>query len=345
MKKKAKPAAGSMTAAECARRTGLTVRALRVYERVGLLKPARSPNGWRLYGPAEIERLNIVTALKGFGLTLAQIRKAFNASPPALAAVLDMQMKTWAARRLAADRAIALIQSAGARLRTRANLSVEELCELMRSTEMSNMQAVMRELINQHITPEQEREWLTYWAQRGPGEALAGQEHQAAFKQIAREYFELMKRGDAPDSDAVQEVTERSLKTWLQSSLRQRQLEQLAWNPEVTRAWFSLGSKLLARSVVPDDPADAERLIEFMTAARVVSRSARLMRPLVHEAVRLREAGTRLNSADARKLGARYAELCKSEGVGDPAMHAKWIVAFADLPEEARAGWDYLAHL
>jgi len=39
MKKKPKPATG-MTAADCARRTGLTVRALRVYERAGLLKPA-----------------------------------------------------------------------------------------------------------------------------------------------------------------------------------------------------------------------------------------------------------------------------------------------------------------
>lgn len=210
---------------------------------------------------------------------------------------------------------------------------------------MSNMQAVMRELINQHITPEQEREWLTYWAQRGPGEALASQEHQATYKQIATEYYALMKRGAAPDSDEVQDVTQRSMATWLKGSLRQRQLEQLAWNPEVTRAWFTLGSKLLARSVVPDDPADAERLVEYMTAARVASRSAQLMRPLVHEAVRLREAGTRLNSADARKLATRYAELCKSEGYGDPQMHAKWVVAFADLPEEARAGWEYLAHL
>ncbi|HET7134024.1 MAG TPA: MerR family transcriptional regulator, partial [Gammaproteobacteria bacterium] len=133
MSSKSRPAAG-LNAAECARRTGLTVRALRVYERAGLLKPPRSPNGWRLYGPAEIERLNIITALKGFGLTLAQIRKSFGSSPPALAAVLDMQLKTWAARRLAAERAVARLQAASARLRMRANLSVEELCELMRST-------------------------------------------------------------------------------------------------------------------------------------------------------------------------------------------------------------------
>ena len=78
------------------------MRALRVYERRGLIKPARSAKGWRLYGPEELIRLNSIVALKDFGLTLAQIRKAFGASPPALAQILDMQLKVWAARQLAA---------------------------------------------------------------------------------------------------------------------------------------------------------------------------------------------------------------------------------------------------
>jgi hypothetical protein len=29
---------------------------------------------------------------------------------------------------------------------------------------MTNLHAITRDLINQHITPEQERDWLTYWA-------------------------------------------------------------------------------------------------------------------------------------------------------------------------------------
>src|SRR6516164_6848902 len=62
-----------LTAAECAARTGLTVRALRVYEREGLVSPARSEKGWRRYGPAEVARLNTVTTLKALGLTLEQI--------------------------------------------------------------------------------------------------------------------------------------------------------------------------------------------------------------------------------------------------------------------------------
>jgi DNA-binding transcriptional MerR regulator len=39
--------ATGMTAAECARRTGLTIRALRIYERRGLIRPARSAKGSR----------------------------------------------------------------------------------------------------------------------------------------------------------------------------------------------------------------------------------------------------------------------------------------------------------
>ena len=344
MKKKPKPATG-MTAADCARRTGLTVRALRVYERAGLLKPARSVKGWRVYGPTDIERLNIITALKGFGLTLAQIRKSFGASPPVLAAVLDMQLKTWAARRVAADRAIALIQSASARLLTRTNLTIEELCQLMRSTEMTNIQAVMREMINQHITPEQEREWLTYWAQRDPGETAVSEEARAAFKQIAQEYYELMKRGAAPESEAAQDVTERATRSWLKTNMRQRQLEQLDWNPEVTRAWSALGGKLLARSVVPDDPAAAERLVDYIQQARAASRPVGLLKPLVLEAMRLQADGKGPGTAEARKLAARYAEICKEEGYGDPRMHARWIAEFAQLPEPAHAGWQYLAKI
>ena len=53
----------SLSAAECARRTGLTVRALRVYERHGLIEPARSGKGWRCYGPKELQRLNVIVTL------------------------------------------------------------------------------------------------------------------------------------------------------------------------------------------------------------------------------------------------------------------------------------------
>jgi DNA-binding transcriptional MerR regulator len=331
-------------AAECARRTGLSVRALRVYERAGLLRPPRSAKGWRGYGPDELIRLNTIVALKGFGLSLREIRKAFDASPPALAEVLDVQVRNWAARKMAADRAISLIQSAIARLKAHASLTIDELCELLRSTEVNDMQAIVRELINQHITPEQEREWLTYWSQRDPRDVLAGQEEMTAFRQIAQEFHALMKSGAAPDSAAVQDVTERSHRAWLDSNLRQRQLEQLAWNPEVTRAWFALGGKLMARTAAPESADDAAQLEIFIHEARMASRSSKLLTPIVMEAKRLLEAGTRLDDPQARALADEYLKVCQDERVGDPALHARWIAAFG-LNEASRPAWDYLAQL
>lgn len=333
-----------LTAAECARRTGLTVRALRVYERLKLLKPARSGNGWRLYGPDELVRLNTIVALKNFGLSLAQIRKVCCNPPPALSDILDMQLKVWAARRMAADRVIEQIHAASARLRTRALLSIDELCELLRNSEMTNLQAITRELINQHITPEQERDWLTYWAQR-PADAATGQALTAAARPMMEELLRLMRAGAAPDSPEVQDLVTRTTQHWLKSGMRERQLEQLAWNADVTRAWFRLGGKLIARSVVPDDPAEADQLQEYILTARRESAPARAFRPLAGEAGRMRIGNIAVKSAEARELAQRYAEFCREHDLGDPGVHSRWIAAFGEFDDETRANFEYLARV
>lgn len=65
----------SIDIAEVARLTGLTSRALRFYEARGLIRPLRSASGRRHYGPAELERLHQILALKRAGLSLAQIER------------------------------------------------------------------------------------------------------------------------------------------------------------------------------------------------------------------------------------------------------------------------------
>ena len=46
----------SLTIHEAAGTTGWSPRMLRYIERAGLLEPARSEAGYRLYGPAELQR-------------------------------------------------------------------------------------------------------------------------------------------------------------------------------------------------------------------------------------------------------------------------------------------------
>jgi MerR family transcriptional regulator, copper efflux regulator len=53
----------ALTIHEAAATTGWSARMLRYVERVGLVEPERSASGYRLYGPAELQRLRTLREL------------------------------------------------------------------------------------------------------------------------------------------------------------------------------------------------------------------------------------------------------------------------------------------
>jgi DNA-binding transcriptional MerR regulator len=131
-----------LSAADCASRTGLTARALRVYEEFGLIAPRRSAGGWRQYGPHDLMKLNTIALLKTAGLSLAQIGEVTcsSAGEPTLQQILAIQLDTWKRRRADAERGQAIAEAALNRLRADQPLSVDELCNLIRSLEMTQSQ-------------------------------------------------------------------------------------------------------------------------------------------------------------------------------------------------------------
>jgi MerR family copper efflux transcriptional regulator len=55
----------ALTIHEAAETTGWSARMLRYIERAGLVEPQRSASGYRLYGPAELQRLRTLRELLG----------------------------------------------------------------------------------------------------------------------------------------------------------------------------------------------------------------------------------------------------------------------------------------
>ena len=53
----------ALTINEAATTTGWSPRMLRYVEQLGLVEPTRSPAGYRLYGPAQLQRLRTLKAL------------------------------------------------------------------------------------------------------------------------------------------------------------------------------------------------------------------------------------------------------------------------------------------
>ena len=79
---------------EFAKRGGVSIRTLRHYDHLGLLKPsARSRSGYRLYDESDLARLHQIVALKAFGLSLTDIGRALR-KESALSSVLEQQLRT-----------------------------------------------------------------------------------------------------------------------------------------------------------------------------------------------------------------------------------------------------------
>lgn len=64
-----------LNASEAARRLGVSVKALRLYEQRGLVAPVRTAAAWRAYGPDEMARAAEIAALRALGLSLAQVAR------------------------------------------------------------------------------------------------------------------------------------------------------------------------------------------------------------------------------------------------------------------------------
>src|SRR5579863_5511178 len=92
---------------------GVSVRTLHLYDRIGLLRPAAvTESGYRLYGEAELERLEHILALRFVGFSLEQIKELLHGSNRPLAVALQMQRHVIAREKRLLDLALAAIDEA-----------------------------------------------------------------------------------------------------------------------------------------------------------------------------------------------------------------------------------------
>jgi len=128
-----------LSPSETARRLGVGVRALRLYERKGLVRPARTAAGWRVYGPGEIARLHQVLTLKSLGLPLARITQLLDGREADLPALLALQEEVLAARIGDLQRARWAVQAARGKIARGLPLSLDDLIDLARETTMPTL--------------------------------------------------------------------------------------------------------------------------------------------------------------------------------------------------------------
>jgi len=95
------------TVQKLARLAGVSARTLRYYDEIGILKPARiSSSGYRIYGPAEVDRLQQILFYRELGFSLERIREIITAPSFDAVQALREHYEHLLARRKRLDRLI-----------------------------------------------------------------------------------------------------------------------------------------------------------------------------------------------------------------------------------------------
>lgn len=134
--------------AEFAALAGVTPRALRYYDRLGLLKPKRSRSGYRVYSEGDLEALEEIVALKFIGVPLKEIAAIRRRVRGPFALVLHAQRETLEAKRRGITRAISAIAAAEAALQSGTAIDAQLFRQII---EVMHMDAQHEESITTYI--------------------------------------------------------------------------------------------------------------------------------------------------------------------------------------------------
>jgi hypothetical protein len=222
----------------------------------------------------------------------------------------------------------------------------------IRSIEMHNVQLITRELINEMLTPEEEREWLTHMATLPKAEMEEAREHFASSRAIYQAFVRLMDEGADPASDEVQRLLQRSNESAVRYRFRERLATRGDWNAPLARKVYALGKRLVLKTSVAEGSRSEAEIADFCAAAQKASKWGQLLDGLAREALSLCSRRESPESRAARKLAKRMQDICERHCLGDPLLFARWSIDFGKMQvgeawvrfdDAHRAAWQLLA--
>ncbi len=143
------------------RRTGLTSRALRFYEARGLVAPLRTHTGRRLYGPAELERIAQILALKRAGLSLAQIQRLTARRPLDLERLIDAQLAAIADQEAEIAEAKTLLLHVKSRIDRGEPVDAATFCSLIRNGDAVMAAENWKNVTDRYFSEAEKEEWAS----------------------------------------------------------------------------------------------------------------------------------------------------------------------------------------
>jgi DNA-binding transcriptional MerR regulator len=226
-----------MKVGEVARRTGLSVRTLHYYDEIGLLAPSQhTASRHRLYGAAELLRLQQIKSLRQLGFSLEEIRGMLDDPSFSPRVVLEMHAARLRAQIVERERVATLLETLAVSFSSAETVSVDTLIQAIEGITM----------IEKEFTPEELREIKTRGEQLGEARI---HEAESEWPRLIGQVRAEMEKGTDPTSDPVRALAARWRElvhqfTGGNPSIEQKLRAKFATEPDL-RAKSGLDPKLM----------------------------------------------------------------------------------------------------
>ena len=302
---------------EFAELAGVTVKTLHHYDRLGLLKPARTRAGYRVYTTTHLARLEQIITLKSLGIPLKQIRAILDREPLPLRSTFRQQRDVLEEKRRMLDRAIEALQQAEEAIERDPASETEILQQVIRAMNMQDVDAMRK-----YYSDEAWEQWKHYYAE------WPSPEWRTLYREVTAALDE------DPASDRAQALADRWLSLAqsqpagaIRTGLLKAWADREHWPPALKRRMAEFNVERATEFV--NDALwiryDRERE-ERARKGEVPMRASPSRRALFHEWKQL--AGSDPTGPAAQALAARWRDLLEAESGGDEEIKAHVMQAF-----------------
>ena len=196
----------SRTVGEVAKLAHVSVRTLHHYDSIGLLVPSeRSESGYRLYGEADLEKLQQALFFRELGFGLDQITRIIRDPTFDRREALEMQRRMLADKTAQLQHMIEAVDAAIDSMERGVTMDEKDRFEVFGEFDPAEYEAEARERWGETDAYKESAHRTARYTKDDWKRIMAQQ------KAVTDGYVQRMEAGDAPDSPAVFEVVERHL--------------------------------------------------------------------------------------------------------------------------------------
>lgn len=307
---------------ELARRTGLTVRALRHYDDIALLVPSeRSSGGYRLYGRKDVARLYRIQALRRLDLSLAEIQGLLDNAADGVSEIVAQQVAQL-------DREILQASALRAHL-----LTVQEQLQASEEPGIGDWLLALESMVagSKYFSADEQRRLKTQ--RDGFTDAVAPER-----AELSAWLQRLVAAGVSPDHREAQALAQRWMALLLEETGGDEgllmKLYTMHWNEPSLHALTGVdraGIRYISHAMAF---ARLQLYAPYCSAGEMATLRQHYVAqtdawpPLIAEVRQQMLAGAPADGAAMRALALRWQSLSLAKAGGDAALHAKLLRAF-----------------